>query len=42
MSLDFCVIGPSPTSAGDVEVLIAASRKDRVAGPPGPGRGRRA
>jgi type IV pilus assembly protein PilM len=28
--LDFCVIGPSPTSAGDVEVLIAASRKDRV------------
>ena len=30
MSLDFCVIGPSPTSAGDVEVLIAASRKDRV------------
>ena len=40
VSLDFCVIGPSPTSAGDVEVLIAASRKDRVqdrqglAGPP--------
>jgi type IV pilus assembly protein PilM len=30
VSLDFCVIGPSPTSAGDVEVLIAASRKDRV------------
>jgi type IV pilus assembly protein PilM len=28
VSLDFCVIGPSPTSAGDVEVLIAASRKD--------------
>jgi type IV pilus assembly protein PilM len=28
--LDFCVIGPSQTSAGDVEVLIAASRKDRV------------
>jgi type IV pilus assembly protein PilM len=30
VSLDFCVLGPSPTSAGDVEVLIAASRKDRV------------
>lgn len=30
VSLDFCVIGPSPTSMGDVEVLIAASRKDRV------------
>jgi len=30
VSLDFCVIGPSPTSAGDVEVLIAASRKERV------------
>lgn len=30
VSLDFCVIGPSLTSAGDVEVLIAASRKDRV------------
>jgi type IV pilus assembly protein PilM len=30
VSLDFCVIGPSPTTAGDVEVLIAASRKDRV------------
>jgi type IV pilus assembly protein PilM len=30
VSLDFCVIGPSETSAGDVEVLIAASRKDRV------------
>ncbi|MFO0444872.1 MAG: pilus assembly protein PilM, partial [Betaproteobacteria bacterium] len=30
VSLDFSVIGPSPTSAGDVEVLIAASRKDRV------------
>ena len=28
--LDFCVLGPCPTSAGDVEVLIAASRKDRV------------
>ena len=30
VSLDFCVLGPSLTSAGDVEVLIAASRKDRV------------
>jgi type IV pilus assembly protein PilM len=30
VSLDFCVIGPSPNSAGDVEVLIAASRKERV------------
>ena len=30
VSLDFCVIGPSPVSAGDVEVLIAASRRDRV------------
>ena len=30
VSLDFCVIGPSATSIGDVEVLIAASRKDRV------------
>jgi len=30
VSLDFCVIGPSQSSAGDVDVLIAASRKDRV------------
>lgn len=30
VSLDFCVVGPSPTSVGDLEVLIAASRKDRV------------
>lgn len=30
VSLDFCVIGPSPASMEDVEVLIAASRKDRV------------
>jgi type IV pilus assembly protein PilM len=30
VSLDFCVIGPSPDSPGDVDVLIAASRKDRV------------
>ncbi|MEO5660497.1 MAG: pilus assembly protein PilM [Polaromonas sp.] len=30
VSLDFCVIGPSATSNGDVEVLIAASRKEKV------------
>lgn len=30
VSLDFCVIGPSAASATDVDVLIAASRKDRV------------
>ncbi len=30
VSLDFCVIGPSSASAGDVEVLIAASRKEKV------------
>jgi type IV pilus assembly protein PilM len=30
VSLDFCVIGPSANSAGDVDVLIAASRKDKV------------
>lgn len=30
VSLDFCVIGPSLTSPGDVEVLIAASRRERV------------
>ena len=30
VSLDFCVIGPSATSSGDVEVLIAASRKEKV------------
>ena len=30
VSLDFCVVGPSPTSTGDVEVLIAASRKEKV------------
>ena len=29
VSLDFCVIGPSTTSAGDVEVLIAASARRR-------------
>ena len=30
VSLDFCVVGPSATSSGDVEVLIAASRKEKV------------
>jgi type IV pilus assembly protein PilM len=30
VSLDFCVIGPSAASLGDVDVLIAASRKDKV------------
>jgi type IV pilus assembly protein PilM len=30
VSLDFCVIGPSPNTPGDVEVLIAASRKEKV------------
>ena len=30
VSLDFCVLGPSTTSAGDVEVLIAASRREKV------------
>ena len=30
VSLDFCVIGPSQTSAGDVEVLIAAARKEKI------------
>ncbi|MDB5731824.1 MAG: pilus assembly protein PilM [Variovorax sp.] len=30
VSLDFCVIGDSATSVGDVEVLIAASRKEKV------------
>ena len=30
VSLDFCVVGTSQNSAGDVEVLIAASRRDRV------------
>ncbi len=30
VSLDFCVIGPNAGSVGDVDVLIAASRKDRV------------
>ena len=30
VSLDFCVVGPNSTSSGDVEVLIAASRKEKV------------
>jgi len=30
VSLDFCVIGPSASSAGDIEVLIAASRREKV------------
>jgi type IV pilus assembly protein PilM len=30
VSLDFCVIGPSKNAPGDVEVLIAASRKEKV------------
>nr|CBA27549.1 hypothetical protein Csp_A02830 [Curvibacter putative symbiont of Hydra magnipapillata] len=30
VSLDFCVIGPSAASAGDIEVLIAASRREKV------------
>ncbi|WP_196869518.1 pilus assembly protein PilM [Polaromonas sp. CG_9.11] len=30
VSLDFCLLGPSATSSGDVEVLIAASRKEKV------------
>jgi len=30
VSLDFCVIGPSATSVGDVDVLIAAARREKV------------
>jgi len=30
VSLDFCIVGPSAASAGDVEVLIAASRREKV------------
>lgn len=30
VSLDFCEIGPSKHSSDDVEILIAASRKDKV------------
>ena len=30
VSLDFCVVGPSVASVGDVDILIAASRKEKV------------
>jgi type IV pilus assembly protein PilM len=30
VSLDFCVVGPAPQSKDEVEVLLAASRKERV------------
>ena len=30
VSLDFCVIGPCKSSPGDVDVLIAASRREKV------------
>jgi len=30
VSLDFCVVGPSTASAGDVDVLIAAARREKV------------
>lgn len=30
ISLDFCVVGPSATSAGDVDVVLAAARKEKV------------
>ena len=30
VSLDFCVMGPSANSMGDVDVLIAASRREKV------------
>ncbi|MDM7456845.1 MAG: pilus assembly protein PilM [Tepidimonas sp.] len=30
VALDFCLIGPSPTAAGYDEVLVAASRKEKV------------
>jgi type IV pilus assembly protein PilM len=30
VSLDFCIVGPSANSTGDVEVLIAASRREKV------------
>lgn len=30
VSLDFCVMGPNANSPGDVDVLIAASRKEKV------------
>ncbi len=30
VSLDFCIVGPSAASTGDIDVLIAASRKEKV------------
>jgi type IV pilus assembly protein PilM len=30
VSLDFCILGPSASSAGDIDVLIAASRREKV------------
>ncbi|MBP6006818.1 MAG: pilus assembly protein PilM [Rhodoferax sp.] len=30
VSLDFCILGPSTNASGDVEVLIAASRREKV------------
>lgn len=30
VSLDFCIVGPNASSPGDVDVLIAASRKEKV------------
>ena len=30
VSLDFCVVGPSVSSVGDLDVLIAASRREKV------------
>lgn len=30
VSLDFCIVGPSAMSVGDVEVLIAASRREKI------------
>lgn len=30
VSLDFCIVGPSAASSGDIEVLIAASRREKV------------
>jgi len=30
VSLDFCIVGPTANGSGDVEVLIAASRREKV------------
>jgi type IV pilus assembly protein PilM len=30
VSLDFCIVGPSVSSVGDIDVLIAASRREKV------------